>query len=69
MTDREKAIVMAYTGMCMLKGDKLQIFYNYLEEIMGRPIMTHELLLYEDAIKENSRSDFITLCAESEAKK
>ena len=24
MTDREKAIVMAYTGACMLTGDKYQ---------------------------------------------
>jgi hypothetical protein len=43
MTDRERAIVMAYTGYVMLVGNKLCEFYKYLEEILGRPIMTHEL--------------------------
>lgn len=32
MTDREKAIVMAYTGACMLAGDKFQIFHEYVKE-------------------------------------
>lgn len=65
MTDRERAIVMAYTGVCMLKGDKLGIFYNYLEEILGYSVWTHELAsqtLWEE-IKEKSKSDFLTLCA------
>lgn len=64
MTDREKAIVMAYTGVCMLTGDKLGIFYNYLEEILGYPIWTHELAnarLWE-TIKEKSKADFLSLC-------
>jgi hypothetical protein len=43
MTDREKAIVSAYTGYAMLVGNKIGVFYEYLEEILGRPIMTHEL--------------------------
>lgn len=65
MTDRERAIVMAYTGVCMLKGDKLSIFYNYLEEILGYSVWTHELAsqtLWEE-IKEKSKPDFLTLCA------
>lgn len=28
MTDREKAIVMAYTGVVMLTGEKLNVFTN-----------------------------------------
>lgn len=36
MTDREKAIVMAHTGICMLTGDKFRIFHKYVEDIMGR---------------------------------
>ena len=32
MTDREKAIVMAYTGYAMLVGEKMQIYYDYLCE-------------------------------------
>lgn len=35
MTDREKAIVMAYTGICMLKGDKFQIFHKYVDKLIG----------------------------------
>ena len=64
MTDKEKAIVMAHTGICMLTGDKFQIFHKYVEEIMGRPIMTHELVRLEDTIKEKSKADFIALCTD-----
>lgn len=64
MTDREKAIVMAYTGICMLTGDKSQIFHKYVEDIMGRPIWTHEMGSLADEIKEKSKADFIALCAD-----
>lgn len=66
MTDREKAIIMAYTGACMLRGDKFQIFHKYVEEIMERPIMTHEMGFLADTIKEKAKADFIALCEESE---
>lgn len=65
MTDKERAIVMAYTGVVMLKGDKIQIFYKYVEKIMGRPILTHEMAQFADEIREKSRNDFIKLCEES----
>ena len=68
MTDREKAIVMAYTGVAMLTSDKLQIFHKYVEEIMGRPIWTHEMVQFADEIKEKSKADFMALCSESEGK-
>lgn len=66
MTDKEKAIVMAYTGACMLTGDKFQIFHEYVEDIMGRPVYTHELAnkAVEDEIKEKAKDDFIALCEE-----
>lgn len=64
MTDKEKAIVMAYTGACMLTGDKFQIFHKYIEEIMDRPIMTHDIGWLEDEIKEKSKADFIALCVD-----
>lgn len=65
MTDKEKAIVMAHTGICMLAGDKFQIFHKYVEDIMGRPVYTHELAnkAVEDEIKEKAKDDFIALCA------
>ena len=68
MTNKEKAIIMAYTGVCMLTGDKLSIFYNYLEELLGYPVYTHELAninLWE-TIKEKSKADFLSLCEEDE---
>ena len=64
MTDREKAIVMAHTGICTMTGDSFQIFHKYVEDIMGRPIMTHEMGLFADEIMEKSTADFIALCAD-----
>ena len=67
MTDRERAIVEAYTGFVMLTGDKIGIFYKYVEEKLGRPIMTHELALKEvqEAIKNAAKDDFIELCKDT----
>lgn len=66
MTDREKAIVMAHTGICMLTGYKFQIFHKYVEDIMGRPILTHEMGIASiaDVIKAKSKDDFIALCTD-----
>lgn len=66
MTDREKAIVMAHTGICMLTGYKFQIFHKYVEDIMGRPILTHEMGIASIAaeIKAKSKDDFIVLCTD-----
>lgn len=63
MTDRERAIVMAYTGVVMLCGDKLDIFYKYVSEKLGRPMWTHEFDSQADVIKELSMEDFFSLCA------
>lgn len=67
MTDREKAIVEAYTGTCMLVGDKRNIFYKYVNKIMGRPIYTHEFAYdyIQKELKEKSKDDFIKLCKET----
>lgn len=62
MTDRERAIVMAYTGVVMLTGDRLNEYYRYLAELYGRPVYTHELLTLD--IQEKSKHDFIELCKE-----
>lgn len=63
MTDRERAIVMAYTGIVMLCGDKLHIFWEYVSEKLGRQIWTHEFVSQADTIKELSKEDFFGLCA------
>lgn len=65
MTKKECAIVMAYTGACMLSGDDFNIFHEYVEKLMGKPIWTHEIGYLETEIKEKSKKDFLRLCAEA----
>ena len=70
MTDREKAIVEAFTGTVMLIGDKRYEFNKYVAELMGRPVYTHELPMLADKIKQKAMKDFAELCeAESTQKK
>ena len=69
MTDREKAIVTAYTGITMLEGEKFSIFHKYIEDICGRPIWTHELAdggVWRE-IKEKSTDDFLRVCRSEDA--
>lgn len=63
MTDRERAIVMAYTGITMLCGDKLGVFYEYVSEKLGRPIYTHEFVDQANTIQRLAKDDFFSLCA------
>jgi hypothetical protein len=64
MTKKECAIVMAYTGITMLSGEDFRIYHRYIEDIMGRPVWTHELAneAVVKEIKEKSRYDFLKLC-------
>lgn len=62
MTTEERAIIMAYTGVCMLTGSKMQAFDKYVEKLIGRPVYTHELPALADEIKKKSYGDFIKLC-------
>lgn len=64
MTKKECAIVMAYTGFTMLSGEDFRIFHRYIEDILGRPVYTHELASNSviNEIKEKSRYDFLKLC-------
>jgi hypothetical protein len=64
MTKKECAIIMAYTGIVMLSGEDFSIYHRYIEDIMGRPVWTHELASESVAkeIKEKSRYDFLKLC-------
>lgn len=65
MTKRECAVIMVYTGTCMLTGDDLDYFYEYISELMGRPVYTHELPALADDLKEKAKPDFIRLCREA----
>lgn len=64
MTPRERAIVETYTGFCMATGEQRNEVYKYMNEIMGRPVYTHELALKEvqEELKAKSKEDFINLC-------
>lgn len=66
MTDREKAIVMAYTGKTMLAGAKFSIFHKYIEELLQRPVFSHEIGFLADEIKKRSYADFCKICETSE---
>lgn len=65
MTKHECAVVMAYTGVCMLSGDDFSIFHKYVEDLMGRPVYTHEFHALMDEIKKRARSEFLRLCREA----
>ncbi|MBQ7003100.1 MAG: hypothetical protein IJN57_03910 [Oscillospiraceae bacterium] len=62
MTDVEKAIAMAYTGVCFLQGAKLKVFYDYAKMLMGREVFTHELPDIAEELKEKSKDDFLAMC-------
>ncbi len=66
MTDYEKAVVTAYTGKAMLCGEKLGVFYDYVQKLLGRPVWTHELADHDvwEEIHAKSKDDFIELCAD-----
>ncbi len=65
MTDREKIIVSAYTGVLMCDFNNL---HKYIENILGRPVFTHEMAdkSVQDEIKEKARKEFLTICNTTE---
>lgn len=60
MNRRESAIIGAYTG---IQAGPFSALHEYLEEIMGRSVYTHELVNEElwAEIKQRSKDDFIAL--------
>lgn len=56
MTIREGAVLSAYTGILMCKT--FSPVHEYIEEIIGRPVWTHEIPMLTDEIKEKSRKEF-----------
>ena len=63
MTKKEKMIVSAYTGVLMVEEDE---FYDYLEQLMGRPILAKELNSedFVNSVVEAVKDDFMKLCEE-----
>ena len=64
MTLKERVIVEVYTGACMVVGEERGEVYKYMENIMGRPVFTHELARKEiqEELEERSKDDFVNLC-------
>lgn len=64
MTKREAAVIMAYTGDVTLIGEDFRIYHEYVEQILGRPVYTHEMADKDvmDEIREKSKADFIDIC-------
>ncbi len=63
MTKREAAVVAVFTGI--LIGD-FSDMHEYIEELAGRPVWTHELASEEFAaeLKELARPDFMEIVVE-----
>ena len=61
MTKEERLIVTAYTGVFMVEDDE---FYDYLETLLGRPILAKEIKTEEfvEEIIEAVKDDFMKLC-------
>lgn len=64
MTEREGAVLSAYTGILMCKT--FSPVHEYIEEIMGRPVWTHEIPMLADEIKEKSKEEFSRIIKEQE---
>lgn len=61
MTKEERFIVTAYTGAMMVDDDE---FYDYLETLLGRPILAKEIKTEEfvGEVIEAVKDDFMKLC-------
>lgn len=56
MTVKEGAIISAYTGLMLCES--FTPVHDYIEHILGRPVLTHEIPSLQDEIKEKARDDF-----------
>lgn len=63
MTKREAAIVSAYTGILI---GEMSDFHKFVEEIMERPVWTHEMGSGEvaDEIKKRAKPHFLAIDVE-----
>ena len=64
MTDRERAIIMAYTGYVMLTNGNTEKFLDYVKEKTGEYISLDQMKYkaIADKISRASMQDFIELC-------
>ena len=62
MTKREAAVIMAISGTCLLAGEDFNVFHQYVESLMNRPVWTHELPALSDEIRIRAYPDFVNIC-------
>ena len=60
MTKREAAIISAYTGYMF---GEFEDMHEYVQELLGRPIFSHEFgnAEFAEDLHERSKADFIAL--------
>ena len=63
MTKHEGAVISAYTGILI---GSFSDMHEYIEKILNRPVLTHELSSKElcNKIKEKAKDDFIKISEE-----
>lgn len=61
MTLDEKIVVSAYTSYLMCDFNEV---HKYIENLLGRPVFTHELATdpIQKEIHEKSKLDFLKIC-------
>lgn len=62
MTQEEKVIVSAYTGFLIC--DDFSDVHKYIEEVLGRPVWTHEFASeeFQEEIRKAIRPDLARIC-------
>lgn len=58
MTKREGIVITAYTGTVLCNIVEYQ---EYVQELLGRPVMLHEIPELENDIKEKAKKEFFTI--------
>lgn len=61
MTQKERLIVSAYTGVIMTDWGS---FHAYAESVLGRLIWTHEFHYVAEELKQKVKKDFLALCGD-----
>ena len=65
MTKHELVVISAYTGFLLC--DDFGDMHEYIEQILGRPVWTHELAdpkIIEE-IREKARPELMRICEEA----
>jgi hypothetical protein len=57
----EAIVISAYTGVACCQ---FKYVHEYIEEVLGRPVLTHELASHSvwEEIKEKAKDDFLEIC-------